>query len=200
MIEVPAAAILAEILAKEADFFSIGTNDLTQYTLAMDRQNPVLAQEIDGLHPAVLNLISVIVAGARRHKRHVGVCGGIAGDKKGALLLAGLGVDDLSMTPRDIPEIKEAIRGCDYIKFAAAERIASIVGAGDAMMAGIASAWAMDPKDSSTRLEGIAKISTAFAINWLESNATGDQIVTGKTGHREKVEAAMYKVMVKKLD
>jgi phosphocarrier protein FPr len=119
MIEVPAAAILAGILAKEADFFSIGTNDLTQYTLAMDRQNPVLAQEIDGLHPAVLNLIKVIVAGARMYKRHVGVCGGIAGDKKGALLLAGLGVDDLSMTPRDIPEIKEVIRGCDYIKLAA---------------------------------------------------------------------------------
>jgi phosphocarrier protein FPr len=119
MIEVPAAAILVGILAKEADFFSIGTNDLTQYTLAMDRQNPVLAQEIDGLHPAVLNLIKIIVDGARKYKRHVGVCGGVAGDKKGALLLAGLGVDDLSMTPRDIPDIKEAIRGYEYSKLAA---------------------------------------------------------------------------------
>jgi 1-phosphofructokinase len=81
-----------------------------------------------------------------------------------------------------------------------AERIASTVGAGDAMMAGIASAWALEPKGGGDRLERIAKISTAFAISWLESNAMGDRIVTGKTGYREKVEAAMCKVMVKKLD
>jgi 1-phosphofructokinase len=81
-----------------------------------------------------------------------------------------------------------------------AERIASTVGAGDAMMAGIASAWALDPKDSGARLEGIAKISTAFAISWLESNAAGEQILKGKTGLREKVETAMRKVIVKNRD
>ncbi|MDR2795191.1 MAG: phosphoenolpyruvate--protein phosphotransferase [Spirochaetaceae bacterium] len=116
MIEVPAAAILAGVFAREADFFSIGTNDLTQYTLAMDRQNPVLAQETDGLHPAVLTLIKTTVEGAKKYNRPVGVCGGIAGDKTGALVLAGLGIDELSMTPRDIPEIKEIIRAYQYGK------------------------------------------------------------------------------------
>jgi phosphocarrier protein FPr len=118
MIEVPAAAILSNILAREADFFSIGTNDLTQYTLAMDRQNPALAQETDGLHPAVLNLIKVTVEGAKKYKRHVGICGGIAGDKTGALILAGLGIEELSMTPRDIPAIKESLRVHEYRKLA----------------------------------------------------------------------------------
>jgi phosphocarrier protein FPr len=116
MIEVPAAAILAGVLAREVDFFSIGTNDLAQYTLAMDRQNPVLAQETDGLHPAVLKLIKATVEGAKKYNRPVGVCGGIAGDTTGALILTGLGIHELSMTPRDIPEIKEAIRACKYGK------------------------------------------------------------------------------------
>ncbi|MDR1929082.1 MAG: phosphoenolpyruvate--protein phosphotransferase [Treponema sp.] len=110
MIEVPAAALLAESLAKEADFFSIGTNDLTQYTLAMDRQNPLLARETDPFHPAVLRLIKLTVEGAKKYKRPVGVCGGMAGEPSGAMLLAGLGVSELSMTPRDIPPVKEAIR------------------------------------------------------------------------------------------
>ncbi|MDR2112030.1 MAG: phosphoenolpyruvate--protein phosphotransferase [Candidatus Accumulibacter sp.] len=116
MIEVPAAAILAEVLAREVDFFSIGTNDLTQYTLAMDRQNPALARETDGVHPAVLRLIKTAVDGARKHRRHVGVCGGIAGEKTGALLLSGMGVDELSMTPHDIPAVKEALRAQEYGK------------------------------------------------------------------------------------
>ncbi|MBZ8142033.1 phosphoenolpyruvate--protein phosphotransferase [Rubrivivax gelatinosus] len=110
MIEVPSAALMADELARDADFFSIGTNDLTQYTLAIDRQNPVLAPEADSLHPAVLKLIAATVAGAHAHGRWVGVCGGIAGDPHGAALLAGLGVDELSMTPRDIPAVKERLR------------------------------------------------------------------------------------------
>jgi phosphocarrier protein FPr len=114
MIEVPAAAIQADSLAKHCDFFSIGTNDLTQYTLAIDRQNPDLAAEADSLHPAVLRLIAQTVAGARQHKRWVGVCGGIAGDAFGAQLLAGLGVDELSMTPRDIPAVKARLRGANF--------------------------------------------------------------------------------------
>ena len=110
MIEVPAAAVQAHALAEHADFFSIGTNDLTQYALAIDRQNPELASEADSLHPAVLRLIAMTVEGARRHDRWVGVCGGIAGDPFGAALLAGLGVHELSMTPRDIPAVKARLR------------------------------------------------------------------------------------------
>jgi len=113
MIEVPAAAVQAHALAAHADFFSIGTNDLTQYALAIDRQNPELANEADSLHPAVLRLIAMTVEGARRHDRWVGVCGGLAGDPFGAALLAGLGVTELSMTPRDIPAVKARIRRSD---------------------------------------------------------------------------------------
>ncbi len=110
MIEVPAAAAQADVLARHADFFSIGTNDLTQYVLAIDRQNPELAAEADSLHPAVLRAIHATVAGARQHGRWVGVCGGLAGDPFGAALLAGLGVDELSMTPNDIPAVKARLR------------------------------------------------------------------------------------------
>jgi multiphosphoryl transfer protein len=113
MIEVPAAAIQADALARHCDFFSIGTNDLTQYALAIDRQNTELAPEADSLHPAVLRLIHMTCEGAARHKRFVGVCGGIAGDPFGACLLAGLGVHELSMTPRDLPGVKARLRGAD---------------------------------------------------------------------------------------
>lgn len=113
MIEVPAAAVVAHALAAHADFFSIGTNDLTQYTLAIDRQNPELASEADSLHPAVLRLIAMTVEGARSRGRWVGVCGGLAGDPFGAMLLAGLGVTELSMTPRDIPAVKARLRAAD---------------------------------------------------------------------------------------
>ncbi len=110
MIEVPSAAQLADQLAKYVDFFSIGTNDLTQYTLAIDRQHPELAAMADGLHPAVLRLIAETVAGARPFKRHVGVCGGLAGDPLGAAILTGLGVDELSMSTTDLGTIKALIR------------------------------------------------------------------------------------------
>ena len=110
MVEVPAAAVMAEVLAEHVDFFSIGTNDLTQYTLAIDRQNPELAAEADSLHPAVLRLIQKIVEGAKQYNRPVGVCGGLAGDPLGAMILTGLGVDELSMTPRDIAPVKAKLR------------------------------------------------------------------------------------------
>ncbi|GJD39405.1 phosphoenolpyruvate--protein phosphotransferase [Methylobacterium bullatum] len=113
MIEVPAAAIQADALATYCDFFSIGTNDLTQYALAIDRQNTELAPEADSLHPAVLRLIRMTCAGAARHERWVGVCGGIAGDPFGASLLAGLGVHELSMTPRDVPAVKARLRASE---------------------------------------------------------------------------------------
>ena len=119
MIEVPAAAIQADALARHCDFFSIGTNDLTQYTLAIDRQNTELAPEADSLHPAVLRLIRLTCEGAARHGRFVGVCGGIAGDPFGASLLAGLGVHELSMTPRDLPGVKARLRASDMAELKA---------------------------------------------------------------------------------
>ena len=109
MIEVPAAAIMSDLFAKHVDFISIGTNDLTQYTLAMDRQNPELAAEVDCLHPGVLRMIQHAVSGAKKYNCPVGVCGSIAGDPQGAAILIGLGVSELSMTPREIPVIKDLI-------------------------------------------------------------------------------------------
>ncbi|MDR1394903.1 MAG: phosphoenolpyruvate--protein phosphotransferase, partial [Deltaproteobacteria bacterium] len=110
MVEVPAAALLAEELAKEADFFSIGTNDLTQYTLAIDRGHPRLAAMADALHPAVLRLIDQTVKGAHKHGRWVGVCGGLAGEIPAVPVLAGLGVDELSVSVSSIPAVKAAVR------------------------------------------------------------------------------------------
>jgi len=110
MVEVPSTAVMADVYAAHVDFFSIGTNDLTQYTLAIDRQHPELAAEADSLHPAVLRLIRKTVEGAAAHGRWVGVCGGIAGDPFGAAVLAGLGVNELSMTVRDIPAVKVKLR------------------------------------------------------------------------------------------
>jgi phosphocarrier protein FPr len=114
MVEVPSAAILADLFAPHVDFFSIGTNDLTQYALAIDRQHPELAVEADSLHPAVLRLVAATVKGAAAHGRWVGVCGGIAGDPFGACLLAGLGVNELSMTPRDVPAVKARLRAASF--------------------------------------------------------------------------------------
>jgi multiphosphoryl transfer protein len=110
MIETPSAALLADRLAQEADFFSIGTNDLTQYTLAMDRTNPGLAAQVDALHPSVLRLIERAVAGAHAHGRWVGVCGAAAGDPQAVPVLVGLGVDELSASVPLIPAVKAQVR------------------------------------------------------------------------------------------
>ncbi|WP_246506430.1 phosphoenolpyruvate--protein phosphotransferase [Kistimonas asteriae] len=110
MIEVPSAALMARELAREADFFSIGTNDLTQYTLAMDRGHPKLASRIDSLHPAVLRLIAMTVEGARTENRWTGVCGGIASDITAIPLLLGLGVNELSVSVPSLPLVKARIR------------------------------------------------------------------------------------------
>ena len=109
MIEVPSAALIAEPLAREVDFFSIGTNDLTQYTLAMDRGHPKLAKQADGLHPAVLRLIGMTVEGAHQHGKWVGVCGGIASDAMAVPVLVGLGVDELSVSVPAVGSIKAQI-------------------------------------------------------------------------------------------
>jgi phosphocarrier protein FPr len=110
MIEVPAAALVADQFAAEVDFFSIGTNDLTQYTLAMDRGHPRLAPQVDGLAPAVLRLVDQTARAAQRHGRKTAVCGGIAGDPQAVPLLVGLGIDELSVTVPAIPAVKAQIR------------------------------------------------------------------------------------------
>ena len=114
MIEVPSAALLADQLSQHADFLSIGTNDLTQYTLAMDRCQADLAAQADGLHPAVLRLIAATVQGADKHGKWVGVCGALAGDPLAVPLLVGLGVTELSVDPVSVPGIKARVRNLDY--------------------------------------------------------------------------------------
>jgi multiphosphoryl transfer protein len=110
MIEVPSAALLAPVLAKEVDFFSVGTNDLTQYTLAIDRGHPTLSAQADGLHPAVLQLIDITVRAAHAHGKWVGVCGELAADPLAVPVLVGLGVDELSVAARSIGEVKACVR------------------------------------------------------------------------------------------
>jgi phosphoenolpyruvate-protein phosphotransferase len=110
MIETPAAAVTAAAIAAEADFLSIGTNDLTQYALAMDRGNAALAADVDALHPAVLRLIAMACEGAQAKGRWVGVCGALASDPLAAALLIGLGVTELSAAPSAIPSVKAAVR------------------------------------------------------------------------------------------
>ncbi|MCU0567386.1 MAG: phosphoenolpyruvate--protein phosphotransferase [Oculatellaceae cyanobacterium Prado106] len=110
MIEVPSAVMMAPEFAKEVQFFSIGTNDLTQYTLAMDRGHPTLAKQADALHPAVLRLIDQTVKAAQAEGKWVGVCGGVAGDPLGAAILAGLGVTELSVSIPSVAAVKARLR------------------------------------------------------------------------------------------
>ncbi|MCS6964595.1 phosphoenolpyruvate--protein phosphotransferase [Thermoflexus sp.] len=110
MVEVPAAALLAEHFLPWVDFFSLGTNDLTQYTLAADRTNPAVAGLADGLHPAVLRLIRHVTAAAEGTGKWVGVCGELAGDLVAVPVLIGLGVQELSVNPVRVPEVKAAVR------------------------------------------------------------------------------------------
>jgi phosphoenolpyruvate-protein phosphotransferase len=111
MVETPAAAITSDLLAAEADFLSIGTNDLTQYTLAMDRGNASVAAEIDAMHPAVLRMIFETCKGAGLHGKWVGVCGGLASDLAAAPILIGLGVKELSATASQVADLKAKVRG-----------------------------------------------------------------------------------------
>lgn len=113
MIETPASALLADQLAPEADFFSLGTNDLSQYALAMDRGHPELAGKLDALHPAVLRLIAITVDAGHLHGCHVGVCGGLASDAAALPILVGLGVREISAVPAAIPRLKSAVRSLD---------------------------------------------------------------------------------------
>ena len=114
MIETPSAVWMADALARHSDFFSIGSNDLIQYTLAMDRDNPRLAHLYEPLDPAVLRSVRHTVDAAHAAGRWVGVCGEMAGDPQNAVLLLGLGVDELSVSVYDVPRVKAAIRSVRY--------------------------------------------------------------------------------------
>ncbi|WP_148252968.1 phosphoenolpyruvate--protein phosphotransferase [Aidingimonas lacisalsi] len=113
MIEIPSCALLAPSLAAEVDFFSIGTNDLTQYTLAIDRGHSELSAQADGLHPAVLRLIQMTVEAAHAQDKWVGVCGELASDALAVPVLVGLGVDELSVAARQVPLVKARLRDFD---------------------------------------------------------------------------------------
>jgi phosphotransferase system enzyme I (PtsI) len=121
MIEVPSAALLADLMAREVNFFSIGTNDLIQYTLAADRNNENVANLYQPSDPAVLRLIQTVVRAAQRAQIEVNVCGEMSGEPLYIPLLVGMGLRQLSATPRKIPEIKRVIRG---LTVAEAERVA----------------------------------------------------------------------------
>jgi phosphoenolpyruvate-protein phosphotransferase len=110
MVEVPSVAVMAPQFAAEVDFFSVGTNDLTQYTLAMDRGHPRLAPQVDGLNPAVLGLIAQATKAAHEAGRWVGVCGGMASDPQAVPILVGLGVDELSVSVPAVPAVKAQVR------------------------------------------------------------------------------------------
>ncbi len=110
MIEVPSAAILADVLAKQVDFFSIGTNDLVQYTLAADRNNEVVAELYNASDPSVLRLIQMVSNAAQKAGIEVNVCGEMSGEPMFAVLLIGLGIRQLSATPRKIPELKRVVQ------------------------------------------------------------------------------------------
>jgi multiphosphoryl transfer protein len=110
MVEVPSVAVMAPQFAAEVDFFSVGTNDLTQYTLAMDRGHPRLAPQVDGLNPAVLGLIAQAAKAAHEAGRWVGVCGGMASDPQAVPILVGLGVDELSVSIPAVPAVKAQVR------------------------------------------------------------------------------------------
>lgn len=141
MIEVPSAALIAERLAAEADFFSVGTNDLTQYALAMDRVNPRLARQLDAFHPAVLKLIAVACEGAAVHGRWVGVCGSLASFPSAAPLLVGLGVRELSVTPGAIAEVKAVVRTLDVTHCQTVAREALRLESGAAVRRLVAEHW-----------------------------------------------------------
>lgn len=114
MIETPAAAVIAHHLAKEVDFFSIGTNDLTQYTLAVDRGNELISHLYNPLSPSVLTLIKKVIDASHKEGKWTGMCGELAGDERATILLLGMGLDEFSMSAVSIPKIKKLIRNTHF--------------------------------------------------------------------------------------
>ncbi len=114
MIETPAAVMISEELAKEVDFFSIGTNDLTQYTLAIDRQNQKLDNIYDSHHPAILKMIKMVIDNAHKHNTWVGICGELGADITLTEKFVKMGIDELSVSPNFILPLRSCIRDCNY--------------------------------------------------------------------------------------
>ncbi|EPL8053956.1 phosphoenolpyruvate-protein phosphotransferase PtsI [Proteus mirabilis] len=114
MVETPAAAVMARHMAKEVDFFSIGTNDLTQYTLAVDRGNELISHLYNPMSPAVLNLIKQVIDASHAEGKWTGMCGELAGDERATMLLLGMGLDEFSMSAISIPRIKKIIRNANF--------------------------------------------------------------------------------------
>jgi len=141
MVEVPSAALISKTLAAEADFLSVGTNDLAQYTLAIDRVNARLAKQLDPFHPAVLRLIQLAAEGAKAHGRWVGVCGSLASFPLAAPVLIGLGVTELSATSGSIAGIKAMVRTLDMNTCKAAAEAALALESGEAVRRMLAKSW-----------------------------------------------------------
>jgi len=114
MVETPAAAVTADMIIKEVDFFSIGTNDLTQYTLAVDRMNEKISHLYQPLHPAVLRLIKHVIDVSHSADKWTGMCGELAGEERAVPLLLGMGLDEFSMSSISIPRVKKIIRGMSF--------------------------------------------------------------------------------------
>lgn len=114
MVETPSAAVNAKFLAKEVDFFSIGTNDLTQYTLAVDRGNEFISHLYNPMHPSVLGLIKQVIDASHAEGKWTGMCGELAGDERATLLLLGMGLDEFSMSAISVPRIKKLIRNVNF--------------------------------------------------------------------------------------
>jgi phosphoenolpyruvate-protein phosphotransferase len=141
MIEVPIAAATTDLLAREVDFFSIGTNDLTQYGAAVDRGNPHLSQFFDGLHPGILRLVEKAVTGARAMQRPVSVCGGMASDPRAVALLIGLGIREVSAAPIVIPDLKAFIASLHAAECAKVASKALDLASGDEVRALLNRTW-----------------------------------------------------------
>jgi phosphotransferase system enzyme I (PtsI) len=128
MVEVPSAALMATVFAREVDFFSIGTNDLIQYTLAVDRGNERVANLYTGASPAVVQLVKSIIRAGKRFNIETSLCGEIAGETLYTMLLLGLGLRTLSLVPAQIPRVKQVVRAVDI---GLCERLARKVGSFD---------------------------------------------------------------------
>ncbi len=113
MIETPASVILSDLLAKEVDFFSVGTNDLTQYTLAVDRMNPQISSMYDPRHPAVLRMIQMAAENAKKAGIWIGICGESAGDTELTRFYVDIGINELSVTPGTVLELRRTVQQLD---------------------------------------------------------------------------------------